>query len=74
MHTLSVFVAGAEATLEVPAGRVVTVWGGFELDSDLLSGGKAKLVTDPALIAKHDKTCFVAAPPVPQKPEPVRGR
>lgn len=50
------------AVFEVEPGRVASLCG-LELDSDLLSGGGARLVTCPAELAKSDARGWVCAAP-----------
>lgn len=62
MHLLTVHTPHYSAVYDVPPGTIATVWGGFEFDSDLLSGGGATLCTDPARIAESDKRYRPMAP------------
>lgn len=72
MPLLTVLTAHGDAVYEVPTGMVATIWGGFELDTDLLSGKGATLCTDPARIAESDKRYRPMAPCV--WPSPSKGR
>lgn len=59
---LDVVTAAGAARYQVPAGRVATVCG-LEIDSDLLSGGGARLVTCPDALARSDARGWVCAAP-----------
>lgn len=48
--------------MAVPGGRVADLCG-LELDTDLLSGGGARLVTCPAELARSDARGWVCAAP-----------
>lgn len=71
MPRLTVLTAHGDAVYEVPTGMVATIWGGFELDTDLLSGGGATLCTDPERIAESDRRFQPMAPC--DWPSPPRG-
>lgn len=55
MPFLTVLTAHGDAVYEVPTGTVATIWGGFELDTDLLSGKGATLCTDPRAMGQEGR-------------------